>query len=516
MEVLGLRNLVFEAPCPQDNRIVLSSGKTYTVPEGNSTYGGAQEECRRQGGIVAIPRNEEEQQNLAFLKNCVSRDAQFWLGIRKTAGDWRDDRGTALGSFTSWASGEPNDGLNCAHIVYGNKVGERRDKWADANCLLVFRYVCEIQDACRNGYKIHNNICYKAFNMEMTFLDASSTCRTEGGTLAMPKDAGTDDFLVSLKKDVAERGRFWFGLADRRQEGVWEWVDGTPLEGYSAWGPGEPNNNNDEDCVLYYDGKTWNDEKCSSAKKFICELKLPACHNGYQIHNNICYKAFNMQMTFLDASWTCRTEGGTLAMPKDAGTDDFLISLKKDVAERGRFWFGLADRRQEGVWEWVDGTPLEGYSAWGPGEPNNDKDEDCVLYYDGKTWNDDKCSSAKKFICEVKLPAPMIDNCQVGYKLLARTCIRLYFREVGHKDARKICEREGARLAMPKTEELDQALRNLVQKEGHNVEFWIGLRNKGSFLLRMESRRARWPQMDSSDESVRKVWLRSHWLSHVG
>ncbi|XP_078606444.1 uncharacterized protein LOC144879090 [Branchiostoma floridae x Branchiostoma japonicum] len=134
------------APCPQDNRIILSSGKTYTVPEGNSTYGGAQEECRRQGGIVAIPRNGEEQQNLAFLKNCVSRDAQFWLGIRKTAGVWIDDRGTALGSFTSWASGEPDNRVGCAHIVYGNKVGERRDKWADADCLQLFRYVCEIQD----------------------------------------------------------------------------------------------------------------------------------------------------------------------------------------------------------------------------------------------------------------------------------------------------------------------------------------------------------------------------------
>ncbi|XP_078603390.1 uncharacterized protein LOC144877356 [Branchiostoma floridae x Branchiostoma japonicum] len=134
------------APCPQDNRIVLSSGKTYTVPGGDSTYDDAQEDCRRQGGIVANPRDEEEQQNLAFLKNCVSRDAQFWLGIRKTAGVWRDDRGTALGSFTSWASGEPDNGMDCAHIVFGDQVGERRDKWADADCLEQFRYVCEIQD----------------------------------------------------------------------------------------------------------------------------------------------------------------------------------------------------------------------------------------------------------------------------------------------------------------------------------------------------------------------------------
>ncbi|XP_035685611.1 uncharacterized protein LOC118422203 [Branchiostoma floridae] len=137
---------VFARICPEDNRIVLPSGKTYTVPESSSAYEGAQEECRRQGGIVAIPRDEEEQRNLVFLKNCVSRDDQFWLGMKKTAGVWRDGRGTALGSFTSWASGEPNNRYNCAHIVFGDKEGERRDKWAGATCLLRFRYVCEIQD----------------------------------------------------------------------------------------------------------------------------------------------------------------------------------------------------------------------------------------------------------------------------------------------------------------------------------------------------------------------------------
>eukprot|EP00058_Branchiostoma_floridae_P019760 XP_002605250.1 hypothetical protein BRAFLDRAFT_92276 [Branchiostoma floridae] len=73
---------------------------------------------------------------------------------------------------------------------------------------------------------------------------------------------------------------------------------------------------------------------------------------------------------------------------------------------------------------------------------------------------------------------------QVGYKLLAGTCIRLNLRKLSYKTARKTCKKDGARLAMPETEELDLALRNLVQKEGHNINFWIGLRNKGGFFLR--------------------------------
>ncbi|CAH1267495.1 CSMD3 [Branchiostoma lanceolatum] len=137
-----------DTSCPQNNSLVLPSGKTYSAAEDKRNYSGAQEECRRRGGIVAIPRNEEEQRNLVFLKNCISSGSQFWLGIMKTTGVWKDGRGTALGAFTSWASGEPNQWeRNCSHIIFGDKEGERRDKWADAGCLSQWRYVCEIEDA---------------------------------------------------------------------------------------------------------------------------------------------------------------------------------------------------------------------------------------------------------------------------------------------------------------------------------------------------------------------------------
>ncbi|KAI8502421.1 hypothetical protein Bbelb_200090 [Branchiostoma belcheri] len=211
---------------------------------------------------------------------------------------------------------------------------------------------------------------------------------------------------------------------------------------------------------------------------------MTGCHSGYKMHNGICYKAFNMDMNFLDASWACSTEGGSLAMPKDASTNNFLISLKNDVDDRGYFWLGLVDRRVEGVWEWVDGTPLgTGYSAWLPGEPNNWKNEDCAIYH-GEKWHDDECSRFHmKFMCQHKPQALRSDGCRIGYKLLARTCVRLNFRKMTYEDAAKACKNEGARLAMPKTKELDIALRNLVRTEGQNMRFWIGLRDEGCFFL---------------------------------
>ncbi|KAI8502424.1 hypothetical protein Bbelb_200120 [Branchiostoma belcheri] len=201
---------------------------------------------------------------------------------------------------------------------------------------------------------------------------------------------------------------------------------------------------------------------------------VSGCRSGYKMHNKICYKAFNKAINFLDASWTCRTEGGTLAMPKDASTNNFLISLKNAVDDRGYFWLGLVDRRVEGVWKWVDGTRLGHYSAWGPGEPNNLNNED----------------SAKS------------DSCRVGYKLLATFCVRLNFRAMSHQKATEACEREGARLAMPKTEELDIALRNLVRREGQNMGYWIGLKDKESFYLR----RRQWGWVDGSTLGNYKGW----------
>ncbi|XP_035686690.1 uncharacterized protein LOC118422928 isoform X2 [Branchiostoma floridae] len=137
--------------CPENNIVVLPSGKKYVASDDTKTYEDAQTECRRQGGIVAIPRDEEEQKNLVFLKNCVSRENQFWLGVRWTSSaGWVDGRGSPLGGFTTWAPGEPNDrynGYRCSHIVYGNKEGDRRNNWADAYCNSLYNFVCEIENA---------------------------------------------------------------------------------------------------------------------------------------------------------------------------------------------------------------------------------------------------------------------------------------------------------------------------------------------------------------------------------
>eukprot|EP00058_Branchiostoma_floridae_P020440 XP_002605930.1 hypothetical protein BRAFLDRAFT_87395 [Branchiostoma floridae] len=130
---------------------------------------------------------------------------------------------------------------------------------------------------------------------------------------------------------------------------------------------------------------------------------LASCTKGYAVFRGICYKAFNTRQTFSDASAACGEDDATLAMPRDAGINAFLISLYKSVSDKGDFWFGLHDQRDEGSFEWVDGSALGMYNSWHPLEPNNaGGHEDCVLYLQSHKdkWNDCRCDWPAYFICQ--------------------------------------------------------------------------------------------------------------------
>eukprot|EP00058_Branchiostoma_floridae_P014520 XP_002600008.1 hypothetical protein BRAFLDRAFT_74124 [Branchiostoma floridae] len=128
------------------------------------------------------------------------------------------------------------------------------------------------------------------------------------------------------------------------------------------------------------------------------------CPRGYKVFRGICYKAFKKgRLTFVGAGAACRQHGGTLAMPRDAEINKFLLSFVKS----GHFWFGLHYQREEGSFEWVDGSALGTYSYWGPGEPKKRERKrfDCVYYsmLMEHKWAVGACDlwSRRSFICQV-------------------------------------------------------------------------------------------------------------------
>ena len=60
-------------------------------------------------------------------------------------------------------------------------------------------------------------------------------------------------------------------------DGTYIWEDGTAFSNttFSNWGPAQPNNYHNQDCLdLYYDkGEwVWNDENCDAKLKSLCEI----------------------------------------------------------------------------------------------------------------------------------------------------------------------------------------------------------------------------------------------------
>ncbi|XP_019643174.1 PREDICTED: CUB and sushi domain-containing protein 3-like [Branchiostoma belcheri] len=146
------------------------------------------------------------------------------------------------------------------------------------------------------------------------------------------------------------------------------------------------------------------------------DVTCVACPSGYVYHqiSRLCYKAFNQDSDYTSAVAVCSSDGGTLAMPRDAATNTFLINLKNAVDNSAFFRFGLTDIHQEGHWVWEDGTALGHFRWWYPGQPDNHEgNEDCAEYLPGNhetvairnKWNDGSCSnhSSRKFafICQV-------------------------------------------------------------------------------------------------------------------
>lgn len=131
-------------------------------------------------------------------------------------------------------------------------------------------------------------------------------------------------------------------------------------------------------------------------------------------HGDSVYRKSSETLDWVEAQAACTAEGGHLATVHAEADNRFLADLCFADCRNQRTcnflsdcWIGLNDRRQEGHFEWVDGTPI----GWTPSHFTwNREERDCFLleghYHDG-AWEGDFCSGnpnpdqARKFyICE--------------------------------------------------------------------------------------------------------------------
>eukprot|EP00058_Branchiostoma_floridae_P028477 XP_002613968.1 hypothetical protein BRAFLDRAFT_67468 [Branchiostoma floridae] len=243
--------------------------------------------------------------------------------------------------------------------------------------------------------------------------------------------------------------------------------------------------------------------------------------------DNICgtdgYKRVGGALIRLSGGWpvyshqaamaACKKERATLAMPKTEELDVALRNLVKTEGGNSYHWIGMVEKK--GTWYWVDGSKVDNnqykmttthtvpyltttlpevtttlmeatatldVTTIVPEVTTTLPEVTTTLPDSPKIPLDVTTSTSTE--STATLPRAQMsttkgvvkgDVCRVGYKLLVGTCIRLACDEKSHGDALLACQEDGATLAMPKTEELDIALRNLVKTEGGNKDHWIGI-----------------------------------------
>ena len=128
-----------------------------------------------------------------------------------------------------------------------------------------------LQECPNRDWRMYKGSCYAYYPYaKKTWADAEAFCRTEPGAhLASIHSA---EELIFVQSNFPRY--IWFGASDIRREGTFEWSDGSSWN-YSAWKPGEPNNNGNQDCLVgnAKDHK-WDDDHCEEKKMFLCKKRL--------------------------------------------------------------------------------------------------------------------------------------------------------------------------------------------------------------------------------------------------
>ncbi|XP_053184267.1 C-type lectin domain family 4 member E-like [Scomber japonicus] len=79
---------------------------------------------------------------------------------------------------------------------------------------------------CPAGWKLFSCSCYLLSSVRATWSTGRQDCRERGADLVIINSLEEQKFFSTFTK---EETMSWIGLTDRDTEGIWKWIDGTPL-----------------------------------------------------------------------------------------------------------------------------------------------------------------------------------------------------------------------------------------------------------------------------------------------
>ncbi|XP_040202308.1 hepatic lectin-like isoform X2 [Rana temporaria] len=133
-----------------------------------------------------------------------------------------------------------------------------------------------IKKKCQDDWIQFENSCYYISKTRFDWTAARTMCQNKESDLLVINNA-KEQLFISGKTNPSSYKRFWLGMHDTDEEGLWKWVDETNYEtSYKFWTKGEPNDHDgEEDCALLWNNGEWNDVPCSYDSSYaVCEKKL--------------------------------------------------------------------------------------------------------------------------------------------------------------------------------------------------------------------------------------------------
>ncbi|XP_030595945.1 CD209 antigen-like [Archocentrus centrarchus] len=134
--------------------------------------------------------------------------------------------------------------------------------------------------------------------------------------------------------------------------------------------------------------------------KMTAKLRGMPCQTHWTKFDVSCYFVSTLKKNWTESRRACIAEGADLLVI-DSSEEQLFVNGLLDKGQSQNAWIGLTDSLAEGVWTWVDGTPVT-TAYWLPGQPNDFKNQDCGEYVssDVGSWNDDGCFAVQHWICE--------------------------------------------------------------------------------------------------------------------
>jgi hypothetical protein len=162
----------------------------------------------------------------------------------------------------------------------------------------------------------------------------------------------------------------WIGLNDLSQEGTFRWVeDDSELGAFSKWCAPNPNNLNNEDCVVMNGnapncaGGMWFDVGCATAKNMaVCRVPGPAP----PLDTHLALLTSEVSFIYSAAKSRCgRLLGGVLAkISNQAEYDEVAELIAASTAASKQAWIGLNDIDVEKTFRFVeDNSVLGGFQV---------------------------------------------------------------------------------------------------------------------------------------------------------